>query len=217
MLRRNRQSATIFMTPDRASPNFQAYAHLDRPLSDDELRELSRSDIDIQSHGLTHRLLTELDDVELHRELEESRVALERTTGGLVRYLAIPSGAYDSRVRAAARRAGYEAVFCMRKGSVGPRTDPFAMPRMVVSRDMSLDDFRSLLGPAGWFRGRIISFAQEAVSRLLGMRRTDRLRDRLYRSPLSVLLRPRILVWVLVGAVAAAVATLLFILVFATG
>ena len=34
VLRRNRQSATIFMTPDRASPNFQAYAHLDRPLSD---------------------------------------------------------------------------------------------------------------------------------------------------------------------------------------
>lgn len=37
----------------------------DRPLSDEQLRELSGKGIDIQSHGLTHRPLTDLDDAAL--------------------------------------------------------------------------------------------------------------------------------------------------------
>jgi peptidoglycan/xylan/chitin deacetylase (PgdA/CDA1 family) len=191
VLRRNRQRATIFMTPDRSSHNFRNFAHLDRPLDDAQLAELSASGVDIQSHGLTHRFLTELSDADLRRELEAPRTILQEVTGRPVRYLAIPGGAYDGRVRHAARDAGYAAVFCMRKGSVGLMGDPLRLPRMVVSRDMTLEEFRSLLTPAGWLRGRIVSVAQQALSRSLGMRRTDAFRKFLYASPLAPLLGPR--------------------------
>jgi hypothetical protein len=122
---------------------------------------------------------------------------LQKVTGRTIRYLAIPGGAYDGRVRRAAREVGYAAVFCMRKGSAGLKGDPFRLPRMVVSRDMTLEEFRSILTPAGWLRGRIVSVAQEAISRMLGMRRTDALRNFLYSSPLAPLLRPRRLAFVL--------------------
>jgi peptidoglycan/xylan/chitin deacetylase (PgdA/CDA1 family) len=211
VLRRNGQRATIFMTPDRSSANFQAFADLDRPLQDAELSELTAGGIDIQSHGLTHRFLTDLSDSELRRELVDSRAVLEKVTGRPVHYLAIPGGAYDRRVRLAARDAGYRAVFCMRKGSAGLSTDPLRLPRMVVSRDMSLGDFRSLLTPAGWLQGRILSVAQESVSRLLGMRRTDAFRNRLYASPLAPLLRPRRLAFVLVVAVSALVGAVVWL------
>src|SRR5262249_24693623 len=191
VLVRNRQRATIFMTPDRNSANFRAFADLDRPLDDAELVELAAAGIDIQSHGLTHGFITELSDAELRRELVDSRVILEKVTRRPVHYLAIPGGAYDRRVRHAARDARYQAVFCMRKGSASLCTNPLLLPRMVVSRDMTLADFRSLLTPAGWLQGRIVSMAQEGVSRVLGMRRTDALRNWLYTSPLALLLRPR--------------------------
>src|SRR5262249_34662983 len=124
VLRHHSQRATIFVTPDRTSANFRAFAHLDRPLDDAQLMELAGAGIDIQSHGLTHRFLTDLTDAELRRELVESRSILEKVTRRPVRYLAIPGGAYDRRVRYAARDAGYQAVFCMRKGSVGLSEDP---------------------------------------------------------------------------------------------
>jgi peptidoglycan/xylan/chitin deacetylase (PgdA/CDA1 family) len=197
VLRRNGQRATIFMTPDRSSHNFRAFAHLDRPLDDAQLAELSAAGIDIQSHGLTHRFMTELSDAELRHELDAPRAILEKVTGRSIRYLAIPGGAYDGRIRRAARAAGYAAVFCMRKGSADLKGDPLRLPRMVVSRDMTLEEFRSLLTPAGWLRGRVVSVAQEAISQVLGMRRTDALRNFLYNSPLAPLLRPRRLAFVL--------------------
>jgi hypothetical protein len=80
---------------------------------------------------------------------------------------------------------------------------------MVVSRDMTLKDFRTLLTPSGWLRGRIVSAAQGAVSRILGMRRTDRVRDWLYRSPLALVLKPRVLAWVVLGCLGAALLILL--------
>jgi len=211
VLRRNGQKATIFMTPDREAENFKAFSHLDRPLADGELREMAASGIDIQSHGLSHRFLTELKDAELWRELVEPRHILQRITGRAVDYLAIPGGAYNRHVRQAAQRAGYRAVFCMRKGSASPRADLFYLPRMVVSRDMTLEDFRAMLSPAGCLRGRLISAFQEGISRTLGMRRTDALRNWLYVSPLAPLLQPQRLVWLLLAALtglAAAVALL---------
>jgi peptidoglycan/xylan/chitin deacetylase (PgdA/CDA1 family) len=211
VLRRNGQRATIFMTPDRSSANFRAFAHLDRPLNDTELVELVAAGIDIQSHGLTHRFLTELSDTELQCELVDSRVILQKLTGRPIRYLAIPGGAYDRRVRRAARNAGYQAVFCMRKGSASLSGDPLRLPRMVVSRDMTLEDFRSLLTPAGWLQGRILSVAQEGISRLLGMRRTDALRDRLYASAFAPLLRPRRLALLLAGGVSTVLAALVWL------
>src|SRR5262249_9222068 len=142
--------------------------------------------------------------------LVDSRVILEKVTRRPVHYLAIPGGAYDRRVRHAARDAGYQAVFCMRKGSASLCTNPLLLPRMVVSRDMTLEDFRSLLTPAGWVQGRIVSMAQEGVSRVLGMRRTDALRNWLYTSPLAPLLRLRRLAFLLAGAIAALVVTLVW-------
>ena len=51
---------------------------------------------ELAAHGVTHRPLTELDDVELERELRESQTATGATT------LVYPGGAFDERVKQAA-------------------------------------------------------------------------------------------------------------------
>jgi peptidoglycan/xylan/chitin deacetylase (PgdA/CDA1 family) len=196
------------MTPDRSSGNFKAFAHLDRPLEDRALLEMSRHGIDIQSHGLTHRFLTELDDHELRREIEEHLRIIESVTGQSGRFMAIPGGDYDGRVRRAVRESGYQAIFCMRKGSAGPNDDLLALPRMVVTRDTTLGEFKTMLSPSGWLRARITSAPQEILSRIFGMRRTDRLRDWLYNSPLAPLLRLTVLLWLMILLVIAGLTVL---------
>lgn len=184
ILKRYAMKATIFVTPDRESQNFKKYAHIDAPLSPEQTLEMSENGISIESHGMTHRYLTELAPDVTRWELEESKKALERTTKKPVRFLAVPSGAYNRFVKRLAKECGYDAVFCMLKGSNNKGSDRYALRRLVVARDFSLNDFRSLLSPATAVRLRLMSCVQNMLLHVLGPGGLDKLRNSLYRSPL---------------------------------
>lgn len=183
ILKRYGMKATIFVTPDRESQNFKKYAHIDAPLSSEQIREMSEHGISIESHGMTHRYLTELSPEVTRWELEESKKVLETITQKPVRFLAVPSGAYNRLVRRLARECGYEAVFCMLKGTNNKGSDRYALRRLVVARDVSLNDFRNLLSPAPAIRLRLMSCAQNILLHVLGPGGIDKLRHSLYRSP----------------------------------
>jgi peptidoglycan/xylan/chitin deacetylase (PgdA/CDA1 family) len=91
----------------------------------DELRSLG-------SHTLSHPHLRALGDEELRRELADSKARLEEELGRPCRYLAYPFGEENERVRAAARRAGYDAAFALPGRE--DRIDRFALPRVGVYR-----------------------------------------------------------------------------------
>ena len=199
--RRLGMSATIFMTADRASENFARFARFDAPLSDEQLVEMSRHGVAIESHGLTHRYLSDLPEPEVRRELEAARVRIERTTGRSVRFFAVPSGAYDRRVRRLARAAGYEGVYCMKHGSNSRASDRFALRRLTVGKEFDLEDFRRLLTPAAACQLRIVSALHNGLRITLGSRRLDALHARLNRLGVRRWLRPeRLRVVLLVGA-----------------
>lgn len=195
VLRRLGMKATIFMTPDRSSENFAKNAPLDEPLSDDELREMSAAGIDIQSHSMTHRYLTDLDVHTIRWELAESRRVLEETVGRPVRFLAIPSGAYNGTIRKLAHETGYHAVFSMGKGTMNLKSDLFALKRLVVGRDLDAAGLMRLLEPGNVFLLRLTSTVQVTFSRLFGMRSLDRLRALILRLPFGAALirRPAVL------------------------
>jgi peptidoglycan/xylan/chitin deacetylase (PgdA/CDA1 family) len=85
-------------------------------LDEDGARELVAAGMELGSHSLSHPDLRKLDDVELRRELEESKSAVERITGQPCRSFAYPFGLYDERVVAAAGAAGYELAFAWLPG-----------------------------------------------------------------------------------------------------
>jgi hypothetical protein len=70
----------------------------------------------------------------------------------------------------------------MLKGTNNKRSDRFALRRLVVGQDFSLEDFRRMLRPGTASYLRIESFLQNALFALLGPARLDDLRDFLYRS-----------------------------------
>lgn len=63
--------------------------------------------VEIGSHTLTHRNLTELSDEELFEELDGSRKLLRTLTGKRITTLAYPRNRFDKRVMDAARKCGY--------------------------------------------------------------------------------------------------------------
>lgn len=112
----------------RANP--RAYETMDW----DALRALVERGVEVGSHTISHPHLTRLADDELDRELGASRTRLEDEIGSPCRFLAYPYGEADERVRAAARRAGYDAAFGLR----GSAIDRYALPRVDFYRNDSL-------------------------------------------------------------------------------
>jgi peptidoglycan/xylan/chitin deacetylase (PgdA/CDA1 family) len=66
-------------------------------LTPDMLSQMAADDLDIGSHGMTHRFLPSLTAEEEEEELRQSKELLERITGGAVDYFAPPGGRIDRR------------------------------------------------------------------------------------------------------------------------
>jgi peptidoglycan/xylan/chitin deacetylase (PgdA/CDA1 family) len=182
VLTKYQMTATIFATPDPTCDNFQKYASTDKALTPEQMREMSKDRIFIHSHGMTHRYLSELVPAMIRWELVESKKALERILGTPVCYLAIPSGAYNRTVRKLAKETGYRAVFCMLKGTNNRNSDPYALRRLVVGQDLTIEDFGRMLSPPVALYMRLESALQYALLQLLGPGKLDALRDLIYTS-----------------------------------
>jgi peptidoglycan/xylan/chitin deacetylase (PgdA/CDA1 family) len=137
--------------PGRTSPDDLA------TLDWSAVRELAEQGHEIGSHSASHVHLTHVSDAELKRELRGSRERLEAELGRTCRYLAYPYGDHDERVRAAARRAGFEAAFAL-PGRLHP-IDPFALPRVGVSRRDGVVRFTLKTAPTRRLLARMLKWS----------------------------------------------------------
>lgn len=96
----------------------------------DELRDHAARGIAVGSHTVSHPHLTKLSDDELRRELTESKEQIEDRLRRQCDDLAYPYGEHDTRVRVAARAAGYGRAYALR----GPKSDAYAAPRLDLYR-----------------------------------------------------------------------------------
>lgn len=122
------------------------HMELVRPLSWDQISEMSDGGIEIGSHTVTHPYLTRLTEDQLKRELVESKRVIERHTGRAAKSVAYPAGLYDRRVEACARDSGYHfgVSYVHGAGRLGI-DDFFAIPRIHVETDVSIALFKANL------------------------------------------------------------------------
>jgi len=117
-----RGNADFFVNPSTVgTPNHVSWS---------ALADMSRAGMSIQSHGYTHRYLSDLSLDEIRSELRKSKSEIEDRLGTEVTLLAPPGGRIDSRVFAAARASGYLGVCTSRPGRY--RTSSWIVPRMAV-------------------------------------------------------------------------------------
>ena len=107
-----------------------------------ELRDLEEGGVSIQSHGVSHRGFSSLDDATIQEELVNSRARLEVELGKRVDFLAFPygdSGRDVASMRRALAAAGYSGAFLYPGGlNTTPLSDPFQIRRLAVGPDTDL-------------------------------------------------------------------------------
>jgi peptidoglycan/xylan/chitin deacetylase (PgdA/CDA1 family) len=123
--------------------SFDADVEPEEPICDwDDLKALQFTNLSIQSHGVTHRRLSTLNDVELRYEIENSKVTIENRLGHAVKLFSFPYGDNGREPRVTAvllRETGYSAAFLYGgKPNVMPPNDQFAMQRLAMGSDTDL-------------------------------------------------------------------------------
>lgn len=112
--------------------------HTSAPLlSWDEIQALRAEGVCFGSHTRTHPRLIQQSPAQSDHEIAASKARLEAELGQPVRFLAYPYGESDAAIRAAARRAGYDAAFGV---STGP-FDLFNIWRRAILRTDGLYNF----------------------------------------------------------------------------
>lgn len=216
-LKKYNQKAVIFVSPEPDEHTRQQVDGIDGFLTDQQMCEMSENNISIQSHTLTHCILAELDDEAINYELEESRRRLAEVTSLPVDHIAIPRAGYNRRVKRLIKRTSYKTVCCNNKGSSNGFSNPLALPRLVIERDMSIEDFSNYLTPRFSLVLRLIGNIKRLPERLGGMPFARRLRYALYVGPLKKLfITKNLKIACVIVALLYAIMSILFILYFIT-
>ena len=108
----------------------------------EELEEVERGGLSVQSHGVSHRTFSALDARGVEEELAGSQAALEERLGREITLFAFPYGdAGDPDVVGPAlARAGYRAAFLYGGGTLElPAADRFRLTRVAVGADTDLE------------------------------------------------------------------------------
>ena len=108
---------------------------VNRTLDWSELADLERSGIRVESHGIGHRPLADLEVDEAAREITLSKLQLEEALGRPVRAFAYVKGSeahYRPVHLSLLRQAGYDVAFTSISGGNGWHTDPLQLHRYNV-------------------------------------------------------------------------------------
>jgi len=211
VLRRYRFKATIFVAPEPDAYTRNLVAGFDGFLSGEQTRELDQGGVAIESHTLTHCVLSDLDDNAARYELSESKRRLGEILGRPVRHLAVPRSGNSLRIRRLARAAGYLTVCSNGKGSSNGWSNLHALPRIVIERDTTVGEFSGALGPGRAVVLRLIGNLKRLPALLLGPIAAQSIRRALLDSAIGGLLLTRRLTLLLaVGAVLYALGIALF-------
>ena len=98
----------------------------------DGLAELEAGGVRIESHGIGHRPLSELEPMEATREIALSKLRLEERLGREVEAYAFVKGSladYRPEHASLVQQAGYKLAFTSVSGANGPATDRFRLRR----------------------------------------------------------------------------------------
>jgi peptidoglycan/xylan/chitin deacetylase (PgdA/CDA1 family) len=110
-------------------------------LSWDQLRAIAAAGIEIGAHTVSHPQLDQLPPDLLRLELTDSKRELESQLGQPVTGVAYPFGYASRLVRAHAAGAGYEYGCEVGNRLATSASEPFALPRLTISRSTRLPGF----------------------------------------------------------------------------
>ena len=145
--------ATIFVVTGFLDKHKKGY------LSWDEAREMNKNGINIESHTVNHKSMTDLTDDQLRSELVDSKKKAETELGHEVNYIAYPTGTYNLHIAQMVKEAGYKAAFTIKYGNVDKASNIYALERVPIfhTEDTNKDfkeriRYQPLFESFGWMK-----------------------------------------------------------------
>lgn len=152
-------------------------------VSSSDIRRLAAAGMSVGTHGVTHKYFDDMSESELILELRDSKTTLEDIIGQSVFGGSAPGGRIHPRTKQVATELGYR-YFCTSQADLAdfsPATDFQFIPRIVVSRDMSLQKYSGISTGSKRIvflqsaRAKILTYAK----RVLGNQYYDKIRRQL--------------------------------------
>ncbi len=108
-------------------------------LNESEIIEMSRGGISFGSHGVSHRILKDLDEYDVDNEMIESRKYLEKKGFRYVPVIAYPNGNFSRVIQEKAKKQGYRAGVTTIPGKNHEDINMFELKRINIHNDISSD------------------------------------------------------------------------------
>jgi peptidoglycan/xylan/chitin deacetylase (PgdA/CDA1 family) len=119
-----------------------------------QISDLIGTGMEIGSHTISHRSLTQISPEEAWDEISESKKRLEDKLGTKITSFCYPRGLYDSSHVEMVRTAGY-ATACTASPDRGSAADPLQIPRSPVQRSDGFFIFRQKMKRGARFFGSV--------------------------------------------------------------
>lgn len=101
-------------------------------LSEEEILILAQNGVIFQSHGWSHRVLTDFDDAGLLHEVKDSKAKLEEILGSEIDEICFPVGLFSDKVLKYCREAGYQKLYSSIPGDYYDQLFPGMVRRNLV-------------------------------------------------------------------------------------
>jgi len=119
----------------------------------EEIREMTKNNIEIGSHTLSHCNLLRYKKNEnyetylarIRREIILSKEILESKIGGKVKFFAYPYGVYDPQIKNLAIQSGYEGILNANSMNNTLNAHPFSLNRQIIFGQSSFNSFIRIL------------------------------------------------------------------------
>lgn len=127
-------NATVFMITNTVDGD-------KRCLTSEQLKEMGKKGVSIESHTLNHDELNKLSYADQLRTLSGSKEYLEKTLNKKIEFIAYPFGKYNGNTVKAAESAGYKMAFTTEGGWANKSNGILTLHRVYISSSAGMKDF----------------------------------------------------------------------------
>jgi peptidoglycan/xylan/chitin deacetylase (PgdA/CDA1 family) len=101
----------------------------------EQIKEMAKFQISFGSHGVNHKILTEVEENDFTEEIELSKHLLEKELKVSVKTFAYPNGNYNEKIISNLKTAGYKLALTVESGFNTKETDLYRLKRINIHED----------------------------------------------------------------------------------
>lgn len=153
VLRRYEFPSTLYLTTgyvDATSRWLDREGEGERPmLTWSDVKEMASDDLEYGAHSHSHRQLDTLSATDARSEILRSKQELEQRLVAPVKSFAYPHGFHSPTIRAMVQQSGFTSACGVKHALSHSYDDPFALARVIITADTSLEAFGKLMTGEG--------------------------------------------------------------------